>query len=326
MGATHYRPAFLSGAFRELALSLTKGLALLLFALFALLSCDFFDIFPPEIEIITPEENASYFGTLPIELKATDNRKVAKVEVFLDGESIHEFTKSPYKTDISLAGVSSPATLKAIAHDQAGNSADASLDVNVTIGLRLTAPSGGETWAEQSTLTITWDYSGDVGNNVSLHYSLDGGTTWLEITASTLNDGSHDWTLPNLLESVATCRIKVASTTTSFSDTSEANFTISAEPNYLTLTAPNGGETWAEQSTQTITWSYSGDVGDNVSLEYSLDGGFSWNEIIATTSNDGSHAWNIPNFLDTQSACRVRVASTSTAFADTSDADFTITT
>ena len=69
-----------------------RPLSLLLFALFALLSCDFFDIFPPEIEIVSPKENVSYFGTLPIELKVYDNRKVAKVEVFLDGESIHEFT------------------------------------------------------------------------------------------------------------------------------------------------------------------------------------------------------------------------------------------
>ncbi|MCB7129755.1 MAG: hypothetical protein J3T61_09490, partial [Candidatus Brocadiales bacterium] len=399
-----------------------RRLTLTLMALLALLSCDFFDIFPPEIEIVTPKEGTSYFATLPVEVKATDNRTVTSVEVFINDNSVHEFTKSPYKTDISLAGVSSPATLQAIAHDQAGNSADASLDVNVTIGLRLTAPNGGETWAEQSSQTITWESSGNVGSTVGLHYStdggntwdeittstanngsyawtlpnfietqsackikvstsqyadesddtftinaepntltltspsggetwqeqstqtitwtssgdvgdyvsldysLDGGTTWTQIVSSTGNDGSHSWTLPNLLESVTTCRIKVASTTTSFFDTSDANFTISAEPNHITIISPNGGETWAEQSTQTVTWSYSGDVGDYVSLDYSIDGGTNWTEIIASTSNDGSHAWNIPNFLDTQSACRVRVASTTTAFADTSDADFTITT
>ena len=415
MGVTHYRPAFPSRASRRLTL--------LFLAILALLSCDLFDIFPPEIEIITPKEGTSYFATLPVEVKASDNRKITKVEVFLDGTSVHEFAKEPYKADLDLSAISGEnTTLKAIAHDQAGNSADASRDVNVTIGLRLTAPNGGETWAEQSNQTITWESSGNVGSTVSLHYSTDGGSTWDEITTSTANngtyawtlpnfsetqsackikvstsqyvddsddtftitaepntitltspnggevlaeqstqiitwtssgdvgdnvgldysldegmtwtlivsstgnDGSHSWTLPNLLESVTTCRIKLASTTTSYADTSDANFTISAEPNHITIISPNGGETWAEQSIQTITWTYSGDVGDHVSLGYSIDGGTNWSEIIASTSNDGSHAWNIPNFLDTQSACRVRVASTSTAFADTSDADFTITT
>jgi len=195
--------------------------------------------------------------------------------------------------------------------------------VNVTIGLRLTAPNGGETWAEQSSQTITWESSGNVGSTVGLHYSIDGGNTWDEITTSTANNGTHAWTLPNFIETQSACRIKVS--TSQYADDSDDTFTISAEPNTLTLTSPNGGETWPEQSTQTITWSHSGDVGDHVSLDYSIDGGANWTEIIASTSNDGSHTWNIPNFIDTQSACRVRVASTSTAFADTSDTDFTIT-
>ncbi len=103
MGVNHFRPAFPSRAFRRLPL--------LFLATLALLSCDFFDIFPPEIEIITPKEGTSYFATLPIELKATDNRRVDKVEVFVNGTSVHEFTKSPYKTDISLDQYSAPPQL-----------------------------------------------------------------------------------------------------------------------------------------------------------------------------------------------------------------------
>jgi len=401
----------------------SKRLLFILLVTLSLFHCDLFDITPPEIEIISPVEGESYFGAIPCEVKATDNRKVAKVEVFIDGASVHEFTKEPYETDISIEQLSeSTITLKAIAYDKADNHAEASREVSLSLGFKLTSPNGGESWDEQSTQTITWessgnvgstvslDYStddgnnwteitgsttnngtytwklpnfietqpackikvstdqyadesddafiinaepntltltapnggeiwqeqstqiitwtssGDVGDYVSLDYSLDGGTTWTLIVSSTGNDGSHSWTCPNLLESVTTCRIKVASTTTSNADTSDANFIITAEPNYITIISPNGGETWAEQSTHDVTWLYSGDVGDHVSLGYSIDGGTNWLEIIASTSNDGSHAWNIPNFLDIKSACRVRVASTSTAFADTSNADFTITT
>ncbi len=315
MGVNHIRPAFPSRAFRRLPL--------LLLATLALFRCDFFDIFPPEIEIITPKEGTSYFATLPIELKATDNRRVDKVEVFVNGTSVYEFTKSPYKTDISLAGVSSPATLQAIAHDQAGNSADASRDVNVTIGLRLTAPNGGESWPENSTQTITWESSGSVGSTVGLHYSTDGGSTWEEITGSTANNGTYTWTLPNFSETQSACKIKLS--TSQYADDSDDTFTISAEPNTLTLTSPNGGEVWAEQSTQSITWTSSGDVGDNVSLLYSTDGGATWNQIISSTANDGTYSWTLPNFFETSTTCRIKVASKSTSYADTSDGNFTIT-
>ena len=103
MGVTHYRPAFPSRASRRLTL--------LFLAILALLSCDLFDIFPPEIEIVSPEEGTSYFATLPVEVKATDNRTVTRVEVFIDDNSVYEFTKSPYKTDISLDQYSAPPQL-----------------------------------------------------------------------------------------------------------------------------------------------------------------------------------------------------------------------
>ncbi len=300
-----------------------RRLTLALMALFAPLSCDFFDIFPPEIEIISPEEGVSYFGTFPCEIKASDNRKVTKVEVFLDGESIHEFTKSPYQTTLSLAGVSNPANLRAVAHDKAGNYAEAESQVSISLGFKLISPNGGETWPEQSNQTIAWESSGNVGSTVSLQYSVDGGNTWDEITGSTANNGTYPWTLPNFSETQSACKIKVS--TDQYEDESDDVFSINAEPNALTLTSPNGGETWQEQSTKTITWTKSGDVGDYVSLHYSLDGVVNWNQIIDSTVNDGSHSWTLPNLSETKMACRVSVNSTSTSFADTSDANFTIT-
>ncbi len=119
MGVTHYRPAFPSRAFRRLPL--------LFLATLALYRCDFFDIFPPEIEIVSPREDASCVGTLSCDIDATDNRSVAKVELFLDNVSIHEFTKAPYKADLDISGQSAGTkTFKAIAYDQAGNHAEKS--------------------------------------------------------------------------------------------------------------------------------------------------------------------------------------------------------
>ncbi|MCJ7497883.1 MAG: hypothetical protein MUO78_07085, partial [candidate division Zixibacteria bacterium] len=61
----------------------------------------------------------------------------------------------------------------------------------------------------------------------------------------------------------------------------------------------------------------------NAKLEYSTNSGTAWSTIIASTDNDGTHTWTIPN---TPSAnCRVRVSDAADgAPKDRSDADFSI--
>ena len=302
-----------------------RGSLLALLGSVLLLRCDFFDILPPEISIISPTSDQSYFGTFPLEVKATDNRSVDRVEVFLDGNSVHEFSKFPYKVDIDFDQISvSSATLKAVANDQADNSADATVEVSLSLGLKITSPIGGEVWAEQSTQSVTWESSGNVGSSVKLEYSLDDGTTWQEISSSTPNDGEHPWTLPNLFDNATSSLVRLNSTSSSFADSSGSAFTILAEANFLALTSPNGGEVWAEQSTHDITWTSGGDVGDDLSIDYSIDNGSNWNQISALTPNDGSHAWTLPGLLASTSECQVRIASTTAAFGDSSDANFTI--
>jgi protocatechuate 3,4-dioxygenase beta subunit len=91
----------------------------------------------------------------------------------------------------------------------------------------------------------------------------------------------------------------------------------------LTVTSPNGGEVWAGGSPQAITWTSTGTVG-NVIIEYSTTGGGAWTTIVASTANDGTHPWTVPNVPS--ALCLVRVSETDGSPADVSDAVFTITT
>ncbi|MDY7230208.1 lamin tail domain-containing protein [Hyalangium rubrum] len=76
-------------------------------------------------------------------------------------------------------------------------------------------------------------------------------------------------------------------------------------PATVTLTSPNGGEQWATDSVQNITWSASGL--SNVDLHYSLDNGASWTLIAANVSAaSGAYAWTLPT--STSTSARVRVA------------------
>jgi hypothetical protein len=142
--------------------------------------------------------------------------------------------------------------------------------------ITLTSPNGGEAWSVGVSHGITWTTVGSVGN-VKIDYSVDNGANWIEIIASTDNDGAFAWTVPD--NPSANCLVV-------FSIITEL------EPT-LTLISPNGGETFNSGDLHTITWTSTGTVG-NVLLEYSVDSGVSWTIITSSTANDGGFDWTVP--------------------------------
>ncbi len=185
--------------------------------------------------------------------------------------------------------------------------------------ITVTTPDGGESWQVGSEHDITWT-SSNAGDNVILEYSSDSGSTWHSIIDSTLNDGSYSWTVPD--DPSGQCLVRITSKMYGdVFDTSNANFTIWKTRN-IALTVPNGGQHWKVGENQLITWT-SSDAGDYVKLEYSTDGGNSWNLIVNSTANDGSYSWTIPN--DPSEQCRVRITSVAhPEISDVSDTNFTI--
>ena len=90
----------------------------------------------------------------------------------------------------------------------------------------------------------------------------------------------------------------------------------------LTVTSPNGGETWVMGSSHDITWTASVTIA-NVNIDYSTDNGGNWTSVAAGTANDGSEAWTLPYAVSTQ--CLVRVSdAANVAIFDVSDALFNI--
>jgi formylglycine-generating enzyme required for sulfatase activity len=212
-------------------------------------------------------------------------------------------------------------TVRLSVKDTGALSDDATGTVTVTSSLSVTVtiPNGGENWTVGSPDTIRWTSTGSVGN-VKMDYSINGGSTWSPVVASTANSGSYPWTVPN--SPSTTCRVKVSSVgTPSIYDISDANFTISSLPT-VTVTVPNAGENWTVGSADTIRWSSTGSVGD-VKIEYSTNGGSTWSSVVTSTSDTGSYPWMVPNSPST--TCRVKVSSVGTpSIYDISDADFTI--
>jgi hypothetical protein len=75
----------------------------------------------------------------------------------------------------------------------------------------------------------------------------------------------------------------------------------------ITVSSPNGGESWNIGSSQNITWSSTGVTGNlKIELNRNYPSG-SWETIFASTSNDGVESWVVTGPVS--SACRIRISS-----------------
>ena len=193
--------------------------------------------------------------------------------------------------------------------------------------LTVTAPNGGETWTTGQQQTITWSSNGTAcGANVKIEL-LKGGSLNSTITSSTANNGSFSWTPSTGLTAASDYSIRVTDTAnSSYSDTSNATFTLTASPTCaITVTAPNGGETWSKGQPQTITWSSSGTAcGSNVAIDL-LKGSSVYSAISGSTPNDGSFSWTPASSLPDGTDYKIRVSDASNAsYSDSSNSAFTI--
>jgi len=91
----------------------------------------------------------------------------------------------------------------------------------------------------------------------------------------------------------------------------------------ITVTYPNGGETWTVGETRTVQWTSQGSVG-NVNIDLSTNSGSTWTTLVSNTANDGSQTITVPN--TPSSTCRIRVQEPDGSPSDTSDNNFTIST
>jgi len=79
-------------------------------------------------------------------------------------------------------------------------------------------------------------------------------------------------------------------------------------PHTLTLTAPDGGESWSVGTLQQIEWTVTAEAGGDpgtVDLELSTDGGNTWSVIRSDEPNDGSYGWTVSDLPGTGRLMRV---------------------
>ena len=112
---------------------------------------------------------------------------------------------------------------------------------------------------------------------------------------------------------------------------SDLSFAVANMTGTLTLTSPNGGQSWMAGTSQTITWTVNGTPSSPISyfaMNYSLDGGTTWYTYgYFSAGSASSGTWSIPSTLVSAHA-RVQIIAVNSSglamFWNQSASDFTI--
>lgn len=195
--------------------------------------------------------------------------------------------------------------------------------------ITVTSPNGGESLVGGGTYQIRWtSLNLSSSENVNISFISLGGTKVLIATVP--NSGLYNWTPPYGNGSPG-IKIYISSATNSFVfDTSDGTFDVagSSQPS-ITVTSPNGGETWAigkAGATYPIIWSSSGfNSGATVSI-FLLNATTNAHiyTIASGISNTGSYTWGTYNTPGSYKI-EVLVGDNNGSASDNSNTAFTIT-
>ncbi len=229
-------------------------------------------------------------------------------------------------------GTASPGTGYTVKIKEMGETisdfSDAPFTISQSAWITVTSPNGNENWKSGSAQNITWTTQG-VTNNLKIFLFKDGAVK--DTIAKNIvpaPSGSYPWIVGQCeggTVSVGTgYTIKVKEMGVHLSDFSDAPFTIFG----ITVTAPNGGESWPIGSIRDITWNTQGISGD---LKIYL-----WKDgiLVGTIVGDlnpasGSYTWTVGQYKGGTASAgtgyTIKVKEMGVTVADFSDAAFTLT-
>ncbi len=293
-----------------------------------------FTISPPlAITVTAPNGGESYLpgGVLPITW-TNSGTTGTYVEIFARSAgqtyTVATLTANDESFNWSVPAAQTPGTdytieVRSLSLPAIGDSSDAAFSIATTAAITVTTPNGGEFYLQGSVVPIAWNSTDAVGDSVKI-LARGAGQTFT-VTPSTNNDGGFNWTIPAAQLSAADYTIEVSSVAyPAVLDSSNATFSITAASS-ITVTTPNGGESYVQGALLPITWNTTGSAGDSVKIL--ARGAGQTFTVTPSTNNDGGFNWPIPAALFPGTDYTIEVSSIDTpTVLDQSDASFTIAT
>ncbi|MGM0406079.1 MAG: M14 family zinc carboxypeptidase, partial [Thermoplasmatota archaeon] len=176
------------------------------------------------------------------------------------------------------------------------------------------------------------DDTGEIVDGVEL--SVVNHNTNETIYTQTDRNGYYEFNFGNLVENGYdegdTFSIEVADTSEEFTVGSEWGVRKDMVVNSITpsidVTRPMGGETWEYGNIEAIEWiTEEGDNPiDSVDLEYSIDGGSSYIDIMTGLDDTGSYDWDVPDVTSDEVVIQATVHDTGGLSGSDSSSEFTI--
>ena len=185
--------------------------------------------------------------------------------------------------------------------------------------VQVTYPNGGETFYVGTVENTTWNQSPFTLSD-TIYYSTDNGASWSFLWGGT-PVAAYSWLVPNEPTTQALVEVIAVEPGGPTYDTSDAVFTIKGPPT-VTVSYPNGAETFYVGTFESITWTQDADVtGDTV--YYSTNHGMSWSLLYGGPAAI-SFPWLVPNEPTEQAKVKVVAVNPAGPNVDSSDAVFTI--
>ncbi len=174
--------------------------------------------------------------------------------------------------------------------DRGGQYSDYSDAPLSLLGVTLPSPNGGQIWKSGVTMPVTWSSAG-VGGNGKLVLFKNGVKVGNIVTDVPVSGGTYNWTVGNYIGGTAAVgtgySIRVITMDGVYKDDSDAPFTIAG----LTLTSPNGGESWTLGGTRAVTWISAGGVTGNLKLVLFKNGVKVGNIATDIPASGGTYSW-----------------------------------
>lgn len=160
--------------------------------------------------------------------------------------------------------------------------------------LRLTSPNGGQSLVQGSTYAVTWQSANLPGALIGIEL-YNGAARAATLSAGAPDTGRFSWKVSYALAPGASYRVRIFTAGQyGAEDWSEGPFAIVPA---VTLTAPNGGQTWKRGLVYRIAWTYRNAPGTSVRLELYKGGAFK-RTIVASwpvgKAGRGSYLWRVP--------------------------------
>ncbi len=292
---------------------------------------------PPTLLLSAPNGGESYFpgATLPIAWSSTGNPGANVDIVALSAGTSHAVATSTANDGAfdwvipanQALGTDYTIQVRSTSNPAIGDTSNAPFTIQASApanSLTLLSPNGGEAFLRGTTMPITWTSTGNVGSAIKV--VLRRGTYSGILFGGTPNDGVHQWSIPANYPAGTGYTLEISSTTNpAISDVVNAPFTITDTPpaGAITVTAPNGGESYLQGGTLPITWTSTGAVGATVQIL--AHGAGQTFTVDAAATNDGAFDWAIPSGQPTGANYIIEVRSAATpAITDSSNSPFAI--